>query len=258
MEAAAKCGYPEFKDLQDLESNNGMERWQRYVSPDGKRQDTAHTYVHPLIQDGNHPNLHVLCESKVVRVIFDDDKKAMGVEYTPNPDYQPVLNLSHHPKTVVKARKLVVVSSGACGSPPILERSGVGDPAVLEKASVPVVADIPGVGHDLQDHNLVFYPFRTALEPNETMDAILSGRVSRDHAIAQKMPILRWNTVDVAGKVRPTDEEVVALGPEFKKAWDRDFANEPNRPLMLYSLVSRSAPLPSSSKTRLPLTDSTT
>lgn len=80
--AAAKVGYKDTDDLQCLEENNKFERWLRYVSPEGKRQDTAHTYLHPLLQDGKHPNLHVLVKSKVLRVVFDDQKRAVGVEYS--------------------------------------------------------------------------------------------------------------------------------------------------------------------------------
>lgn len=82
ISAAAKVGYKDTDDLQCLEENNKFERWLRYVSPEGKRQDTAHTYLHPLLQDGKHPNLHVLVKSKVLRVVFDDQKRAVGVEYS--------------------------------------------------------------------------------------------------------------------------------------------------------------------------------
>lgn len=37
---------------------------------------------------------------------------------------------------------------------------------------------------------------------------------------------------------RPTEEEVDALGPEFRKAWDRDFKNVPDRPLMIMALYN--------------------
>ncbi|KFZ19473.1 hypothetical protein V502_03637 [Pseudogymnoascus sp. VKM F-4520 (FW-2644)] len=236
--AASKVGYPEIKDLQNLDSNNGFERWMRTVSKDGKHQDTAHKYLHPLLQDGNHPNLHVLVESKVVRVIFDDYKRATGVEYTPNSDFQAEIGLTSHPKSIIKARKLVVVSCGACGTPSVLERSGVGNPEILKEASVPLVADVPGVGHNYQDHNLIFFPYRTALDTDETNDAFLSGRYPREAFLAEKPPILRWNSVDVSSKIRPTDCEVAALGKEFQAAWYRDFKNQPNRPLMLMALVS--------------------
>jgi choline dehydrogenase-like flavoprotein len=86
IQAAEGVGVREIQDLQNLEENNGLERWLRYVSPEGKRQDTAHRYLHPKLEDGEHPNLHVLVESKVVRVLFDETKRAIGVEYTPNPE----------------------------------------------------------------------------------------------------------------------------------------------------------------------------
>ncbi|KAH6886980.1 GMC oxidoreductase-domain-containing protein [Thelonectria olida] len=236
--ATAKVGWSEIKDLQTLDTNNGIERWQRYVSKDGKRQDTAHTYVHEKLRSGKYPNLHVLVESKVIRVLFDDEKRAVGVEYTPNPDLQPALGTPQHPKLVVKARKQVVVSCGACGTPPVLERSGLGDPEVLKKAGVPVVVDLPGVGHEYQDHNLALYPYRTALKPHETIDAVLRNPGNRQNLIDSKDNILGWNSIDISSKLRPTEEDVAALGPEFQAAWNRDFKDAPNRPLMLMGVVS--------------------
>ncbi|KAK3934802.1 alcohol oxidase-like protein [Diplogelasinospora grovesii] len=238
IEAARQLGYPEVEDLQNLDANNGFGRWMRHVSPEGRRQDAVHRYLHPKLQDGQHPNLHVLVESEVVRVLFDNNKRACAVEFTPNPDYQVTTDLTQHAKTVVKARKLVVVSAGAFGSPAILERSGIGGQAVLERAGVPVLVDLPGVGHDYQDHNLVVCPYRTALEPSETNDDMQTGRLPQDQAIAEANRKLGWNGCDVIGQIRPTEAEVEALGPEFREAWDRDFKDNINRPLMLVALVS--------------------
>lgn len=239
IKAAEVLGYHEVPDLQDLHAGNNVERAMRWISRDGKRQDAAHTFIHPLLQDGKHPNLHVLCQSKVIRVIFDEHNKATGVEYTPNPEYQVDINLTMHPKAVVKARKMVIISAGACGTPLVLERSGVGDPEILQKAHVDLVADVPGVGHDYQDHHLVFYPYRTALTPDETVDTLFDGRTSRANAIANNNPLLRWNACDVHAKIRPTDDEAAALGKEFKEVWDRDFATKPNRPIICLAAVSR-------------------
>ena len=50
----------------------------------------------------------------------------------------------------VRARKLVVVSAGTFGSPAILERSGIGGKDILEKAGVPQIVDLPGVGEHYQ------------------------------------------------------------------------------------------------------------
>ncbi|KAK0635975.1 GMC oxidoreductase [Bombardia bombarda] len=240
INAARELGYPEITDLQDLDTNDGFQRWFRNVSPEGRRQDTAYCYVHPLLQDGNHPNLHVLVQHKVVRVLFDDNKRACAVEFTPNTDFQVItpLTQTQPSKRVVAARKLVVVSSGACGSPGVLERSGVGSREVLERAGVPVVADVPGVGHDYQDHNLNLIPYKTALGHNETGDDIVSGRISIQEAIDTKHQLLGWNLTDVSSKIRMREDEVAAFGPEFKAAWDRDFRDSPNKPDMLIGLIS--------------------
>ncbi|KAK3366778.1 hypothetical protein B0T24DRAFT_596679 [Lasiosphaeria ovina] len=98
--------------------------------------------------------------------------------------------------TVRGARKLVVVSAGAIASPLILERSGIGKRDILERAGVPLVAELPVVGHDYQDHIMSTTLYSTALEPNVTVDVFASGRQSVEEAIANKHPMLGWNGVD--------------------------------------------------------------
>ena len=225
------------KDLQDPFTDEGMELSLRTITNEGRRVDAVSAYVHPLLQDGKHPNLHVLCESKVNRVLFDQDKHAEGVEYTPNPEYQVIApGTTQRPRFTVKARKLVVLSCGALGTPLVLERSGVGDRKVLKNASVPVIADVPGVGHDYQDHQLSFWPFKTSLRPDETLDALWGGRMTAEDAAANKL--LYWNGCGVHGKFRPTDEEVAALGPALQQAWEQDFKSKPNKPFMLLASIN--------------------
>lgn len=238
INGVSQVGWPEIHDLQTLDANNGVERWLRYVSKDGRRQDTATAYLHNKIDNKKYPNLHVLVESKVVRVLLDDDKKAVGVEYTPNPAFQAQITPTQHPTLSVKARKLVVVSCGALGTPPVLERSGIGAPEVLKKAGVDVKVDLPGVGHEYQDHNLILYPYRTNLQPHETADRILRSPDKRQEFIKSKDSMLGWNAIDISSKLRPSEADVASLGPEFQKAWDRDFKNHPNRPLMLMGMIS--------------------
>ncbi len=69
----------------------------------------------------------------------------MGVVYSWNKKVLPDADNETH---VVRARKLIVVSSGALGSPLVLERSGIGSKAVLEKHGVEQVVDLPGVGEN--------------------------------------------------------------------------------------------------------------
>jgi choline dehydrogenase len=54
-----------------------------------------------------------------------------------------------------RAAREVILALGAFGTPELLIRSGVGDPAALRRLGVPVVAALPGVGQNLQDHPFV-------------------------------------------------------------------------------------------------------
>lgn len=239
VEAAKKLGYPEVQDLQNLDANNAIERYYRYVGPNGRRQDAAHRYLHPKLQSGDYPNLHVLVEKQVVKVLFDDQKRAVGVEYQTNPKYlanPEFLSTGYTARRTIKARKMVVLSAGAIATPGILERSGVGDSKILQSAGIKVVEDLPGVGSDYQDHHLSLWSYRTNLTPRETINGFQDGRFDLDQAIKNTDELLGTNAMDAQGKFRPTEAEVEALGPEFKKAWDRDFKNAPDRPLMILAL----------------------
>ncbi|KAI1091583.1 GMC oxidoreductase [Rostrohypoxylon terebratum] len=229
--AANKSGIPECNNLNELDGHNGIQRALRYINHEGKRQDTAHCYIHPLLRDGKHPNLHVLVDSQVHRVLFDDNKKANGIEYKSKAEGSPI--------RTVKARKLVAVSCGVLGTPPVLERSGVGNPQILEKAGIQtVIADVPGVGENFNDHNIKLYGYKSSLNPEETIDAVQAGRLSTDELMRTKAKILGWNAEDVHCKVRPSASELAALSPAFQKAWARDFADVSSKPLALMASVA--------------------
>ena len=76
------------------------------------------------------------------RILFDC-KRAVGVAYVVG---------DSDTRIEARARKEVIVSSGAIASPQLLQRSGVGPAALLKKLDIPVVHDLPGVGENLQDH----------------------------------------------------------------------------------------------------------
>jgi alcohol oxidase len=241
IEAAAALGYPEVADLQDLEANNAIERYSRYVGTNGRRQDAAHRYLYPKLMSNDYPNLHVLVEKQVVKVLFDDNRRAVGVEYQTNPKYlanPEFLASAYTSLRTVKARKLVVVSAGANGTPTILERSGLGDPNVLEAAGVPVVETLPNIGNEYQDHHLSLWAYRTNLTSKETINGFQNGRFNVEEAIRNADELLGTNGMDAQGKCRPTEAEVDALGPAFRKAWDRDFKDMPDRPLMILALYT--------------------
>lgn len=61
----------------------------------------------------------------------------------------------------MRARREVIVSAGAIDSPQLLLLSGIGPADQLQQQSIPVVADLPGVGANLQDHLRVTLSFES-------------------------------------------------------------------------------------------------
>jgi alcohol oxidase len=198
--------------------------------------DQASRYIHNITS--THSNLHILTETKVVRIIFDEHNRATGVEHVPNSAHQPSLSLSKPIHSLVIARKLVIVCAGALGTPSILERSGLGSQDVLSKLNIPLISSLPGIGENYQDHHLMLYPYLSNLQPDESLDGILAGRLDVATAMAEKNPILGWNGIDICSKLRPTAAEVAELGPEFQEQWDADFRDAPQRPVMLMGFVN--------------------
>jgi len=110
--------------------------------------------------------------------------------------------------------------------------------SLLEKLNIPVVADVPGVGEAYQDHHLVLYPYKSSLAPEQTLDALLSGRLDFVNAMVEKNPILSWNSIDLAGKFRPTSSEIKELGPDFEGLWEKDYASVPSKPLCVMGALN--------------------
>ncbi|XP_012274595.2 glucose dehydrogenase [FAD, quinone] [Orussus abietinus] len=103
----------------------------------GSRCSTAKAFLRPV---KNRKNLHIAMRSQVLRVIFNADKRAIGVEY-----------LKDGQRRTVRVRREIVLSSGSIGSPQLLMLSGVGPKEHLAEHGIPVISDLK-VGHNLQDH----------------------------------------------------------------------------------------------------------
>ena len=77
--AKSLYGWESIDDAQDFHTINKTSPWAKWINPhNGRRSDAAHGYVHPILD--TQENLHLLVESKVVRVLFEGTK-AVGVEY---------------------------------------------------------------------------------------------------------------------------------------------------------------------------------
>ncbi|GII66602.1 GMC oxidoreductase [Sphaerisporangium krabiense] len=148
VEAAVQAGVP-FDDDYNDGSPDGVS-FMRFTIRDGRRLTTADAYLGPV---RDHPRLRVLTGAHVRRLLFDGTRCA-GIEY-----------VRDGAAGRVRADRHVVVAAGAIGSPVLLQRSGVGDPLTLRPLGIDVVAALPGVGRNLQDHWLVPVIFGTTRTP---------------------------------------------------------------------------------------------
>ena len=135
IKAAAETGIPENPDFNGA-SQEGAGFFQT-TTRNGRRASTAVAYLRPA--KGRH-NLHVETSALAQRIRFEG-RRAAAVEYKQAGTLR-----------TARARKEILVSSGAYNSPQLLQLSGVGPAELLRQHGIDVVLDATGVGHDLQDH----------------------------------------------------------------------------------------------------------
>ena len=104
---------------------------------DGKRHSVADAFLTPIL---SRPNLEVRSMSQATKLLIEG-KRAVGVEYLRD----------GRPERVRAARE-IVLCGGVVDSPKLLMLSGIGPADHLKSLNIPVVADVPGVGKNLQDH----------------------------------------------------------------------------------------------------------
>ncbi|AMO79465.1 MULTISPECIES: choline dehydrogenase [Pseudomonas] len=138
VEAGVQAGYPRTEDLNGYQQE-GFGPMDRTVTPQGRRASTARGY---LDQARERANLTIVTYALTDRILFSG-KRAIGVSYLLGDDNAP---------KEARARREVLVCSGAIASPQLLQRSGVGPATVLRDLGIEVVHDLPGVGQNLQDH----------------------------------------------------------------------------------------------------------
>jgi choline dehydrogenase len=143
--AAVAAGHPQTPDF-----NGGVQEGvglHELNVVDGQRQSSADAFIHPI--ERQRPNLTVLTDARVTRLRIDGDR-CHGLTYVTD-------GVVHD----IEASREVVLSCGAIDTPRLLQLSGVGPAAVLEKAGVPVLHDLPGVGENLHEHPLCSVVFET-------------------------------------------------------------------------------------------------
>ncbi|MBU3606171.1 GMC family oxidoreductase N-terminal domain-containing protein [Polynucleobacter sp. MWH-Creno-3A4] len=140
-EAAVQAGIPSSDDF-----NRGDNFGVGYFDVSqraGWRLNTSKAFLKDAVK---RSNLTVITEAVVTKLKMDPQtKNCLGVEYLKDGTAAQALCANDDASEVL-------LCAGAIGSVQILERSGIGAASRLSALGIPVVADLPGVGENLQDH----------------------------------------------------------------------------------------------------------
>ena len=134
--AGVEAGYPYTSDCNGRQQE-GFGPNNRTASPDGKRASTARMYLDPVM---GRANLTIHSEAMATRILMKD-RRAIGIAYDHEGRQREVL-----------ASREVILSGGAINSPQLLMLSGIGPAEHLQSLGIDVIADLPGVGQNLNDH----------------------------------------------------------------------------------------------------------
>ncbi|KAG8167110.1 hypothetical protein KVR01_002799 [Diaporthe batatas] len=164
-----------------VDGNNMGWSWNLYTikAPEAIRQTSETAYLIPVL---GRPNLAVFDYTFAKRILFDDQKTATGVEVT-----STTTNCSF----TMSAAKEVIVSAGVFQSPHLLQVSGVGPKAMLEQYGIPVVADRPGVGQNMQDQATTFAMYQVDLVTNTLLsqDPAYAAAVEEQYIVNRTGPL---------------------------------------------------------------------
>ena len=161
VEAGVQFGLPRNPDFNGA-STHGVGSYQLSIDR-GWRASSAVAFLRPA---SARPNLTVRPHALATRVLFNGSV-ATGIEWR---DKQGTL-------ASVRATREVVLSAGAIQTPQLLQLSGIGPPALLQRLGIRVIAALPGVGENLQDH----YQARTIVR--------LRKRVSLNDAVRNPLKL---------------------------------------------------------------------
>lgn len=194
VEAAEQAGFVRNDDFNGAEQD-GFGPFQVHMR-DGRRASTATAFLHPALE---RPNLTLVTNVQVHRVLVRDGR-AVGV-------------VGHRLDEMVRydAAREVVLSAGAYNTPQLLMLSGIGPADDLAALGIDVVADLPGVGANLQDHPVVPLTF-THSAPVSLLAAGEPENVARYER--ERRGPLASNGPEVGGFVR-TDPGLLAPDVEF-------------------------------------------
>jgi choline dehydrogenase len=168
LAAAVGLGYREATDISGgLEEGFG---WCDLTISEGRRVSAAGAYLAPAL---NRPNLELVTDALVGRVLVQGDR-CTGVEYSVGNE-----------TLCARCCGEVVLAAGTVGSPLVLMRSGIGPAPHLREIGVKVIAHLPGIGQNLQDHPAATVVYRSdrPIPPGENGHGEVLGLLRSDPAL---------------------------------------------------------------------------
>ena len=136
IHSALSAGY-EFNADYNGSQQEGISLFQ-LTTANGRRCSAAVAYLKPV---RNRSNLRIVTNALAKRILIDDGR-AVGVAYQARSGNEETIS----------ARREVIISCGTIGSPHLLMLSGIGEAKTLHAMGIDVVANLWGVGKNLQDH----------------------------------------------------------------------------------------------------------
>lgn len=174
IDAAEAAGYPRTHDYNG-EDQEGVGYFQLTMKG-GRRCSSAVAYLNPVKR---RKNLTIITDAQTERVLISEGR-ATGIRVK----RKNVLETIH-------ARKEVVLSAGAIGSPQILMLSGIGAPEELRPHGIEVLSALKGVGKNLQDHLQARPVYKTNLSTIniEASNIFKQGLIAMQYALTQRGPM---------------------------------------------------------------------
>ena len=173
-DAAVENGIPRVDDF-NRGDNEGVSRFD-VTQRNGMRWSGAKAFLQPAMQ---RHNLTVVTGALTHKLRLAG-RRVLGVEYSRAGTMQ-----------YAEARRETILSAGAIGSPQILQLSGIGPAALLQKHGLPVVHDLP-VGENLQDHLQLrlAYKIQNALTLNTVLDSWwYKVKIAMEYALKRTGPM---------------------------------------------------------------------
>ena len=194
-EAAQQAGIPATDDF-NRGDNEGVGYFE-VNQKNGWRWNTAKAFLRPACYA--RPNFEMWTSAQVSKLIIerqeDGSQRCTGVEVWTGQESVSALATRDSGKAQGKLGE-VILSAGSIGSPQILQLSGIGPAALLQKHGIPVVVDLPGVGANLQDHLQIrsVYKVTSAAVKNFTLNTLGTSlwgkaKIGLEYALKQTGPM---------------------------------------------------------------------